>query len=150
MNSRIREELTDLLAEHFRIELGAPMYDWRLVAESAMDFIYGYEDGNVPQPECSLPQEIPTDTRSGVQWSGDLTSCCNGFTCGCCPGSVDRLEGGPVAGPSVMYGVMTQEPLRASFVFPDHPSLTGEYVRLRELDSLQTALSSPEPDSTVA
>lgn len=160
MNSNIREELTDLLAEHLlsahiqrvinsRTFANSKEY-WLQVADEAMDFIYGDENGNVSQPECSPYQEIPTDTRSEVQWSGDLTSCCGGFPCGCCFGGVDSLEGGPVAEPSVTFGVMTQEPLRASFVFPDHPSLTGEYVRLRESGSWLKAQSSPEPDSTVA
>lgn len=135
MNSKIREELTGLLAEHLRITLGAPVYPWEQVAESAMDFIYGEPDGDVQEPEC---QEI--QASHGFAWFGPEGGSC-GDPCDCAepgcswPGDVDRLEGGPV-GPDVVYGVVTpSEVLRGSFVYLGPLSRTEGYVPVPRSDS---------------
>lgn len=137
MNSKIREDLTGLLAEHLRITLGAPVYPWEQVAEAAMDFIYGEPDGDVQEPEC---QEV--EASHGFAWFGDQGGPC-GSPCRCgqseCswPGDVDRLEGGPV-GPNVSYvvGVMTPSAvLRESFVYLGPLSRTEQYVPAPRSDS---------------
>lgn len=135
MNGRIRAELTDLLADHLKLRIGG-FLDWTLISEEAMDFIYGDENGDVPQPECETHQEA--GVRRDAQRDPGSASCCDGFTCRCCPGSVDRLEGGPITRGDVVYGVMTQEPLRAAFVYLSHPSQTEEFVRLPRLGFGQT------------
>lgn len=126
MNSQIREELTGLLAEHLRITLGAPVYPWEAVAESAMDFIYGEPDGDVQKPEQS---QVPA-RHAWVGDQGDAvgTPCDCGFV-GCrWPGDVDYVEGGPVEVTAV-YGVMTPSAvLRESFVYLGPLSRTEQYV----------------------
>ena len=137
MNGRIRAELTDLLADHLALKVGG-CQNWHQIADEAMDFIYGGEDGNLQEPE--FPQ---AKAGTGDQGDPDRPACCNGFTCGCCPGNVDRLDGGPISSGDIVLGVMTQEPLRASFVYLGPPSRPEEFVRLRESGSGQT-LQSPQ------
>ena len=135
MNSKIREDLTGLLAEHLRITLGAPVYPWEQVAEAAMDFIYGEPDGDVQESEC---QEV--EASHGFAWFSDQGGAC-GDPCRCgkpeCrwPGNVDRLEGGPVEVTAV-YGVMTpSQVLRESFVYLGPLSRTEQYVPAPRSDS---------------
>lgn len=126
MNGKIRAELTDLLADHLALSVGG-CQNWHRIADAAMDFIYGGEDDHLPQPEL---QEVQADPTGCGQGDPDRASCCDGFTCRCCPGHVDLVEGGPV-GPNVTYGVMTpQELLRDAFVYLGRPSPTEEFVRL--------------------
>lgn len=133
MNGSIRADLTQLLADHLNeqhciriiqgTEYPTSASHFSNVAEDAMDFIYGSEDGDVPQPEG---QEAG-DRRDAEGRPGGPT-CCGGFTCRCCPGSVDRLDGGPV-GPNVTLGVVYPTTLDA-FVYLGPPSRTEGYVRI--------------------
>lgn len=158
MNGNIRADLTQLLADHLneqhciRIIRGTDgvtsLGHFEKVAEDAMDFIYGSEDGDVPQPECEEP------TKTAELWTNHQgphsgPGCCDGFTCRCCPGSVDRLEGGPV-GPNVTYGVMTPlGPLRDAFVYLGPPSRTEAYVPVPRSSSEDSVRSVPKPGSAV-
>lgn len=152
MNGKVRAELTRLLIDHLneqhrvRIiqgqEYSTSLQYFERVAEDVMDFMYGSEDGDVPQSECETHQEAGA-VRDDQGDSGSA-SCCNGFTCGCCPGGVDRLDGGPV-GPNVTYGVVT--PRESSFVYLGRPSPTEAYVRLPRSNFGPYLRSPQESDS---
>lgn len=153
MNGSIRAELTQLLADHLvekhvaRViaNVGYPTSRsmWEIVANDAMDFIYGGEDDSVPQPERQEVQKA--DSTSGAPRVGCGTDCgCLGDG-GDSPGNVDRLEGGPVTSETVL-GVVTPVGPDA-FVYLGRPSPTGEYVRLPRSNFGPYSRSAPEPDS---
>lgn len=163
MNGRIRAELTQLLADHLneqhciRIiqgrEYPTGADHFKNVAVDAMDFMYGGEDDHLQEQE---QQKVEADPNPGDQGNPGESSCCNGFTCGCCPGSVDRLEGGPITrydvhqcnpGHCDLTGVMLPEPVWASFVYLDRPSRPEAYVPLRGSDFGQTPRSPQGSDS---
>ena len=149
MNSKIREELTELLADHLvqtsrarylkagdeRAHALAHRESFLELAEDAMDFIYGEPDGDVQKSE---QQEV--QASHGFAWFSDQGGSC-GDPCSCgesgCswPGNVDRLEGGPVEVTAV-YGVMNPPgALRESFVYLGPLSRTEGYVPVPRSDS---------------
>lgn len=146
MNGNIRAELTRLLADHLneqhcvRIIQGSEyptsVSHFHNVAVDVMDYMYGSEDGDVPQPE---QPEVEADPDQSGQRDLPVTSCCNGFTCGCCPGSVDSVD------PGTVLGVMNPEPLRPSFVYLGPPSRTEEYVPVLRSGSV---LTPPSPQGS--
>lgn len=136
MNSKIREDLTGLLADHLCNEIGGAPQNctWGEVAEAAMDFIYGEPDGDVQEPEQ------PQVTAEGFAWFGDQGGPC-GSPCRCgqsgCswPGNLGSVEDSPVEVTAV-YGVMTPSAvLRESFVYLGPLSRTEQYVPAPRSDS---------------
>lgn len=100
MNSKLREQLIDLLSDqlndrHNEAQDSGRPYTWTEVASDVMDFIYGEEPQTPPQAgKADIPGQV-----EGVP-GGSVSACCgNGGSC----------TGAPVADPAV-----------------DRPSLTGE------------------------
>lgn len=124
-NSNLRDELTDLLADHLTLcesdrvrdhkTFPTPWDFWRNVASQAMDFVYGSE---VEDPNHWSNHQGPTD----------LGACCGGV-CGC-----DAPRG--VAGP----GDMGQEVI-IGVVSP--PTTPVEVRRTRFVPTPGDVLQSP-------
>lgn len=95
MNSNIREDLTGLLAEHLNHDVKhLPNFEtvteyWQRVAVAAMDFIYGSEHGDVPQPE--LQEADPSERAEGI--GGHGPGDCGRSDCHWCR-DLDRVETG--------------------------------------------------------